>query len=375
MMLGIARGFRRMDYAALGENVIQTVVRLVLLGVLALLAKLNLFVAAVVFGIADVASSVTLVVLLNKHFPLKGAFRLDVRRDIREIFRFAFPLWLSGLLRKFRRNLEVVLLGALSSISSVAVFAVVNRVNLVGHVSTLSMLVAVKPTLAQLHDHRDREGLAHLYQTASRWTFSSNLPFFLMMVLYPAPLLFVFGNTFASATDALIILAFAELVNAATGICGAMIDMTGHTKVKLANSVLWTALLIGGSAALIPRWGVTGAAVATLIAMATVNLLCVLEVWLLEGLLPFNRSFWKPLVAALCALIGGFALRTWFPVETYLGPAALQGTVVLVFYAGLILLFGLAPEDRLVVARVIKKSGLLIGRGRTALATAARRSV
>jgi O-antigen/teichoic acid export membrane protein len=375
MLLGVARGFRRMDYAALAENVVQTVVRMALLGLLALLAKLNLYVAAVIFGIADVASSITLIVLLNRHFPLNGSFRLGVRRDVREIFGFAFPLWLSGLLRKFRRNIEVVMLGALSSVSSVAVFAVINKVNLVGHVSMLSLLVAVKPTLAQLHDRQDREGLGHLYQTASRWTLSLNLPFFLITVLYSAPLLFVFGETFSSATNALIILAFAELVNAGTGICGAMIDMTGHTKVKLVNSALWTALLIGSAAALIPRWGVVGAAVATLIAMTTVNILCVAEVWVLERLIPFNRSFWKPLGAGLGAFTAGLALRTWLPVGTDLAPAVLQGTVVLTLYASLILLFGPAPEDRLVIARAIKKSGLLVGRGRAVLATAARRSV
>src|SRR5438874_7858365 len=63
LLLGATRGFGRMDYAAFSEKVVQSVVRVVLLVPLAVIGKLHLVAAVVVFGIADVASSVALVVL------------------------------------------------------------------------------------------------------------------------------------------------------------------------------------------------------------------------------------------------------------------------------------------------------------------------
>ena len=371
LLAGIARGFRRMDYAAFAENVVQSVVRMVLVGVLAMAGDLNVFAAAVIFGISDVVATVTLIALLNKQFPLKRPLHQDVRRDVKEVFAFALPLWLSGLLRQFRRNIEIILLGALSAASSAGVFAIVNKVNLVGHVFLLSILVAVKPELAQLHDRGDRTGLAHVYMTATRWTLCLNVPFFLIMVLYPEAILSVFGDAFVAGATALIVLAFAELVNSGTGICGPMIDMTGHTKVKLANSVLWTVLLIGGSAVLIPRWGVVGAATASLIAISTVNILCVVEVWLFERVIPFDRSFWKPVAAGMGAFVSGLVLRRWMPAGADFGPAALQAVIVCTVYAAMILLFGLAPEDRLVADRLVNKTALLFGRVRASSGTAA----
>jgi O-antigen/teichoic acid export membrane protein len=370
LLAGTARGFRRMDYAAFAENVVQSVVRMVLLAVLALAGNLDVYAAAVIFGISDVAATVTLIALLNRHFPLKKPFHQDARRDVKEVFGFALPLWLSGLLRQFRRNIEVVLLGALSAASSVGIFAIVNKVNLVGHVFLLSILVAVKPILAQLHDRGDREELSHVYITATRWTLTLNMPFFLIMVLYPEAILSVFGHAFVAGATALVVLAFAELANAGTGICGPMIDMTGHTKIKFANSVLWTVLLVGGGAVLIPRWGVLGAATASLIAISAVNILCVVEVWFFERLIPFDRSFWKPLAAGLGALISGTVLRRWMPVGADVGPGALQGAIVSTIYVGMILLFGLAPEERLVIRRLITKTGLFIGRVRVSRAAA-----
>lgn len=364
VLTGTARGFKRMDYAALAENVVMSVVRMALLAVMALVGQLSIVAAVLIFGISDVAASVTLIVLLNKRFPLKEALGPDARRDTREVFAFALPLWLSGMLRKFRNNIQTLMLGALSAATGVGIFAVVARINLVGHVFMASMTVAVKPILAQLHDRRDRAGLAHVYRTATRWTLTINMPFFLVMVLYPSALLSVFGDAFTAGASALVILAFAELAGAATGICGPMIDMTGHTRVKLANSVLYTTLAIAGGVALIPRWGVVGAAVAALIAMATVNIVCVIEVWFLERFTPFDWTFWKPISAGIGALATGWAMAMWRPVGTHLGLAVLQGTVVTGVYAGLILLLRPAPEDRLVIQRMLAKVATVVGRAR-----------
>jgi O-antigen/teichoic acid export membrane protein len=364
VLAGTARGLRRMDYVAYAENVVQSTVRLVLLGALALLGRLDLIMAVLVFGVSDLIASVTLIVLLHRQIPLGETLRLDARRDAAEVFEFALPLWLSGLLRQFRNNVESVLLGALSTVSAVGILAVIDRVTLVGHVFLLSILVAVKPILAQLHDRGDRRGLSQVYRAATRWTLTLNMPFFLITVLYPDAILSVFGETFIAGAAPLVLLAVAELVNAATGICGPMIDMTGHTRVKLANSVLWTVLTIAASALLIPRWGVLGAAVGALIAVSTVNFVCVAEVWILERFLPFDRTFWKPVGAGLGALASGLALSRWMPVGVDMTAALAQGALVVLMYLGLIAGMRLPTEDRLVVARMFRSVGGLVGRAR-----------
>jgi O-antigen/teichoic acid export membrane protein len=188
----------------------------------------------------------------------------------------------------------------------------------------------------------------------------------MVLVLYPQAILNVFGASFVAGTTVLVLLAFAELMNAGTGICGPLIDMTGHTRVKLANTILWTVLLIGGDALLIPRWGVVGAATASLIAIGTVNVVTVAEVWILERLIPYDRSFWKPVVAGLAALTAGFALRAWMPVGTDIGRAIGQGIAVGGIYGGLMLLFGLEPDDRLVFQRVVSKTRRVLARRRPA---------
>jgi O-antigen/teichoic acid export membrane protein len=126
VLAGVARGFQRMDYAAFAENVVQSTVRMALLAAVALFGGLDTVGATVIFGVSDVAATITLIVLLNRHFPLTRPGGEGTRRDVGPVFRFALPLWLSGILRQFRRNLEVLILGSMAAASSVGVFAVVN---------------------------------------------------------------------------------------------------------------------------------------------------------------------------------------------------------------------------------------------------------
>ena len=335
VLAGTARGFGRMDYTALAENVVQSLVRLVLLAIVALSVRgLSVSAAVIIFGISDVAATLTFVLLLHRYLPLGGARWQEVRCDVREVFGFALPLWMSGLLRQLRRNFETLMLGASRNLSSVGIYSIVNKVTMVGHVCLLSLFIAVKPTLARLHDRGDHAALAHLYTAATRWAFTVTLPFFLIMVLYREPILSVFGASFSAGSTALLILAFSEIINAGTGICGPVLDMTGHTRVKLINSIVLTVLLVGSNAILIPRYGVVGAATASLLGVTIFNVLCLAEVWVMERLNPFDRSILKPTTAALVALGSGALLGYWYPPGTNVVVAASQGIVVTVVFAG-----------------------------------------
>ena len=178
------------------------------------------------------------------------------------------------------------------------------------------------------------------------------------LVLYGGPILHLFGQSFAGATTALTIVATAELVNAATGTCQGMIDMTGHVRVKLANTIASTVLLIGGGAILIPPFGVIGAATATLIAVAGVNIASLVEVWVLEGLHPFDRDSWKLVAAGCGAYVFGSILRSLIPVGVDFVLAAVQGAMVGLVYVGIVLSLGLAADDRMVIGRALGRIGL-----------------
>ncbi len=354
VLAGAARGFKRMDYSAFAENVVQSVIRMVLVVALSF-SGFGPVTAVVIFGISDIAATLTLLRLLRSEVRYSEMRWRSGRREYRPLFRFALPLWLSGTLVQFRKNLETVILGALGTIADVGIFTIASRVNMIGHVVYRSIVTSVKPVLAQLHAAGDRDGLQHMYVTATRWMVSFNLPFFAVMTLYSEELLSIFGSTFAAGATALVLLAAAELVNSATGICGSIIDMAGHTRVKMANSIVWFGVVIGTDFWLIPAYGLIGAAAASLISTAFINILRVVEVAILDRVHPYDWSQLKPAFAGALAVGLGFALRSsWAPDSVIV--AGTQMAIIVTIYAGALILMGIAPEDRVVVSKVVDKT-------------------
>lgn len=349
VLAGATRGFKKMQYSVIAQDFAQLLVRLILTGAFAIIG-LSPLTAIVIFTIADVVSSVFLVYFLNKEFRLRRPLR-DARRDTREIVGFSLPLWISGLLSTFRNNIETMLLGALNTVTGVGIFTVAGNINLVGHMLFNAISLSSKPIIAELHGNGEIGQMNRLYRTTSRWAFTIYLPAFIITVLFPVPLLSIFGESFVDGAGALRVLAVAELVNVLTGNAGTVIDMTGYTKLKLANSIIQIILSMGVNVLLIPRWGLMGAAVGSLLGVSMVNMLRMAEVRYLFHTWPYDRSFTKPVLAAFLSIAVVLVVGSFLPPSDGLIDMIVRSAVVMALYFGLVLLLGLPPEETAVVGR------------------------
>lgn len=353
------RGFKKMQYMVIAQNITHPLIKLVLMIVLAV-TGLTVKGALASHLIATVIVLLMLLHFLNRLFSLNRPWRTG-HRDVKGLLGFSMPLYLTGLIATFRGNLQSLLLGTWDSITGVGVFAVASRVNLVGQMFHSSVVVASMPVVSELYEREDWQQLRRFYQTTSRWTFTLNLPLFLIVILFPGPILSVFGQSFADGVVALTILAWVSLVKTGTGICGVLIDMTGNTHLKLVNSVVTTSLTVGLNFLLVPRWGVTGAAAAALATISVSNLIIMLEVFVLFRLLPYDVSYLKPFTAGLSALLVAFLLNQLSSAEVSPVFAAINAVVLVVVYTGVILLLGLTEEDRVILARLRRRLRVMVG--------------
>lgn len=345
-----SRGFKRMDYSALAQFVAQPIVRLVLILAIAMIG-MNAGAAVLIYGLANGVATLILIVFLNRQFSLRRPLRAG-RRDSGAIVGFAIPFWLSSLITTFQGNVQTLLVGALGSIAGAGVFAMAEQLNSLGSLFSSSINVAARPLIAELHDRGEHQELGEVYQTAAKWALTVNLPIFLATVLFAVPILALFGAEFTAGATALVILAWANLANVGTGMGGIILDMAGYTRLKLVNSVVRLVLHLGLNLLLIPRWGILGAALTVLIAESLINLARLIEVFVLLKLLPYNRSFVKPLAAAAAALIGVAAAGSLLPGELNLASTALLGALLFAIYGGVVLMLGLSPLERRMLSMV-----------------------
>jgi len=350
------RGFKKMQYTAISKNIVQPIVKLLLIMLLAI-AGMTAVRALAAHTASLIASAVLLVYFLNSLFRLRRPL-MSARRETRDIIMFSLPLYLSRLVQAFRGNIQTVLLGALNSVTSVGIFTVVSQVNMMGRMFHDSLTEVSDPIVSDLYGRGEREELARYYRTMTKWTLTLNLPLFLVILLFPGPVLSIFGEDFVTGTVALIILAWGNLINAGTGICGVVLNMTGNTKWSLVNTVALSALLIGLNVWLIPNWGVVGAAVASLTSMSLVNIMRLFEVLYLVRLWPYDRSFLKPFVAAIDGGLAAWIVGQLVPDVANLVFLIVCVAVLFIVYFGVLLMLRLSEEDRVVLARMGKRLGL-----------------
>jgi O-antigen/teichoic acid export membrane protein len=362
VLAGACRGFKRMDYAALAQFVVQPIIRLALIIILAV-GSLTISEAIITFGLADLAASILFIFFLNKQFGLRRPLRA-ARRDTRAILEFSIPVWLSDMMVKFHGNFQTILLGSLSTFTGVGIFTVASQVTTISSQFSSSINVSAKPVIAELHEQNDLPEMGRIYQATNKWGVMVQLPIFLLTVLYAEQILSIFGQSFTNGATALIILALSTLIIVGTGMGGIIIDMTGHTKLKLFNSIVRVIIFLCLDILLIPRWGVVGAATAALIGEAIVNLLRIAQVYILFRLMPYNRDFLKPLAAALPALFTALAVGRWLPPQESLVYAAIGASAFLLVYAALILLFGFSSEERAMTAAAKHRAQHVLARAK-----------
>jgi O-antigen/teichoic acid export membrane protein len=176
-----------------------------------------------------------------------------------------------------------------------------------------------------------------------------SIPAFIALVLFTPRLLEFFGPAYPAAASITIILAVGKFVDAATGPCAMMLNMSGRVALNMADNIVVLALNIGLNLWLIPELGIVGSAIAWAISLAVVNLVRVAQVRMTMGMLPFGAGMAKGVLAGAGALT--VTQLTLLVIPPRLG-FELGLVVLLLSYAGLILLLGLTHDDRLLLASV-----------------------
>jgi len=358
------RGFKKFNESVIAQYVYQPVTRLIMIGGLAIIG-LNAKNAIVAYALSTITASIAMFFVLNKSFSLRRAIKV-IPGQLKEILTFAFPVWLSGLMVKFQGNIQTLFIGTMNTITGVGIFSIANQITMVSGEFSSSINTTSKPVIAELDDQKDIKQMEHIYQLANKWVVMVQIPIFLFMVIFPKPILSIFGESYTGGATALVILAIANFVKVSTGMGGIIIDMAGYTGMKLFNSFVRLALYIILDYFLIPRWGLIGASMAVLVGEGSVNLLRLLQVYIIYRILPFNMSFLKPLIATGAALAGVFLIGTWLPGEASLINTAVDTIFMCVVYAVVLLILGLSVEEINLFKSAFAKARNLISRKKSA---------
>jgi O-antigen/teichoic acid export membrane protein len=268
------RGLQRVVVGQLPEALIRPLLFLVLVGVAYAFLGENLGAAGAV-GLSVVAAVVAFLIgarLLHRALPYAVTQAYPTYRG-REWMRSVPPLLFLGGMLVIITQIPTILLGTMKGAEAAGAYAAVSRVALLITFIMNAANLALAPAIADLYASGDMARLRRMVMKSTRFILLFSLPLTLCLIVFNRQVLSIFGEGFTQGGAALSILSLGYLFSAAMGSVGILLIMTGYER-DAATAIGASAVLnLVLNVALIPSYGLEGAAIATATSIVVQNLL------------------------------------------------------------------------------------------------------
>lgn len=354
--VGAVRGFENTIYRTYTRDLLYPGVRLVVLvGFLA--AGAGILAAGYAYLVGAAVAFVAVHLLLNRLLPLVGAFRTNVP----EMLTFSIPLVISTLLSRLLTRTDTIMLGYFRPSFEVglysAAFPLAGALVLV--LSSFGFMYL--PVASRLDSEDKRDEVDAIYKITTKWIFVLTFPAFLTLVVFSGDVLrATFGAQYAPAATALSILAIGFFSRAAFGRSRETVSALGFTTYLLLTNAFAFVLNVGLNLVLIPRYGPTGAAVASAVTFVGLNVAVYVFLAVRFDITPFSSWTRRTIVVLPLGLFPPALLLASQASLSILALAVLVVATELAAIALVAVTGCLQPEDEILIAFVEDATGLRV---------------
>lgn len=346
------RTLQMVEYHATIQYVAKPGVRLVGAGVALVLGTTLLGVVGAMTAATAVLTAVILWVAVAKTSvrPRSGA----TRAEMREYYNYSLPSALATVGGVLRSRIDVILVGALLTASDAGIYNIVLLLIAVLAIPLQAFNQILPPVASELYTQDDYVALDTVYTTITRYVFTLTMIGAVVLLVYRIELLSIFGSEYTRGGLVLAVFLGGRVIANACGATGWLLMMTDHQYLHMANN--WVLAVTNAilSYVFIVEFGLIGAALGTGGAIAISNLLRLSELWYLEDLQPFDRSFLKPTVASIVA---AGVMKATQPLLSGIHLIVIGSTIGIAAFGLSLYTLGIEQEDYLLATELLKTYG------------------
>lgn len=226
------------------------------------------------------------------------------------LLRYAVAVWLNEISNTTLQRVDALILAGLTDPFTVGVWGVIAQFG--NAMRTIRrafdpILTAVTARISRAHDPTR---LAHALSYATQLVSMTQLPVFVFMLLFAGQLLPMYGHGFEQGSTALVVVCAFWLVSGAISLPGVVLAGYGYARLGLFVTLLGIACEVPLLIALVPRYGLMGAALSVGIANLIQQLVQLWQMKRLTGGLHYNERAGRP--AGPAAIAGVSTAITWF---------------------------------------------------------------
>ena len=355
---GASRGFQTTKYSVYITEIIQPSVYMVLVLILVLL-KYSIFWIINAYIISHLIAVLIGLHFITKQFPEIKNKGLKAVYENKKLLHYSLSLLIGGFLLFLMSWTDAIMLGHMKTSTDVGIYRAASQIPILLLVILNASNSIYAPTIAEMYHKNQMERLSKIFKTTTRFVFFLTFPASLILVFSARDLLYIFGADYVdTGISVLIILTISQLINCVTAGVGLTLSLTGKQNITLMNNLGMIIINLILNYFFISAYGVFGAALATAISIGAVNLIQLLEVYIIYKIHPYNISFTKGVAAGLIVLPILYFLNKYTTgyssLKSVMVNAAIVGTIFLLTF----FIMGLNDEDRILIKNISKKFNL-----------------
>lgn len=363
MALWAIQGFQTVRYPTYVRQIIQPSANLALVCAFYLLGA-QVIGAAAAYVLSMVTGSVLGFYYLRRTFPKLLDRSIPAKYEPRALYGASGPMIVANVTQYVNTWTTVAVLGIFAAAEVVGIYNVAARTAALSSLVLFAFTGIFSPMVSSLYRQGSLEHLGSLFKDVSRWTFTGSLACFLLTVFLAKDIMAVFGEAFVSGWWVMVMIATAQLFSSSVGLTSRILAMTGHQKMVMYATIGSTIVGLAASLALIPTFGLAGAAVATSAAIVVSNGTTLYSVRKLLGFWPYTRWYLKSAAAGLLAAGLSYLLELALPLAPGLITVLVISPIFLLVFAALLFALGLSPSDRQFLSTFRASVRRALGRGR-----------
>ncbi|RLM57140.1 flippase [Halobellus sp. Atlit-31R] len=312
------------------------------------------------YAIPYIVGAIVAVVLLWTVLP-SGKGLQSGRNVLPEMVRYSLPFTVTGLASFVYRSIDIFLILYLLDSRAVGMYGVAYAfAQLIGMFSTAFSYLST-PVSSQLENEgRVREAVA-VQETMARWIIIATTAALVPMVLFASDLLgLIYRPAYSTAGLALIILIFGFAVKNVLQTHGPIIEALGKSKLSALNTGSAAVVNLLVNLALIPRYGIEGAAFATTVSFVVLGALPTVEVWYYTRSTAISRHVIAPVIVAVPLTLIAIPVSQTIP-RSLLWIFGGSAVFALAYTVAVVVVLGFTQEDVMVVRSVEDKYGIPLG--------------
>lgn len=211
----------------------------------------------------------------------------------RQLLSVSIPMLFSNSLFFVMTWTDTLMLSAFHSEDIVGVYNIALKIASLNTIALIAINSIASPKFSEIYSSEGKRRFKRIVQQTTLISWLVSLPVFLVILIFPESILKIFGQEFLVGKNALIILSVGQIVSAFAGSTMIVLNMTGREKAGRNILIVTVILNILINYILIPRYGIIGAAIATMFSTVFWNLVSVLFIYKSFGFLTFPIKYRK----------------------------------------------------------------------------------